>query len=78
MFCANLQRVELVLWFGSWQQLYVETIGYDEEFMIDVLPRIQYFFRRAVLPEFFTKCVQPGLKLYLHGGWENPKKKIAF
>ena len=77
MFCSNLQRVDLVVWFGSGQPLCVVTIGYDEEFMVDVLPRIQYFFCRAVLPEFFTKRVQQGLKLYLHGGWENPKKNIA-
>ena len=76
MFCANLQRVDLVVWFGSGQPLYVETISYDEEFKANfVLPRIQYFFCRAVLPELFTKRVKQGLKLYLHGGWENLKKK---
>ena len=34
-----------------------------------MLPKLEYFYIRAVLPEFFTKRVRRGYKLYLHGGW---------
>ena len=76
MFCANLKRVDFVVWFGTGRPLFVETIWYDEEFMVNyVFPRLKYFFCRAVLPEFFTKRVKQGFKLYLHGGWENFDEK---
>ena len=53
MFCANLKRVDFVVWFGTGRPLFVETIWYDEEFMVNyVFPRLKYFFCRAVLPEF--------------------------
>ena len=77
MFCANLQRLDFVVWFGDGEQFFVETILYDEEFVLRfLLPRPNYFFCRAVLPEFFTKRVKNGLKLYLHDGWENFSKKL--
>ena len=30
----------------------------------EILPRIEFFFRRAVVPELFTRRVQRGEKLY--------------
>ena len=76
MFCATLQRVDLVVWFGGSEPLFTDTIQYDEEFMLNyLLPRLKYFYCKAVLPELFTKRVKHGLKLYLHGGWENYDKK---
>ena len=72
MFCANLKRVDLVVWFGGDEPLFVETIWYDENFVIDyMIPRLRYFYCRAVLPELFTKRVKKGLQLYLHDGWIN-------
>ena len=76
MFCANLKCVDFVVWFGSDEPLFVETIWYDEAFVMDYLiPRLRYFYCRAVLPELFTKRVKKGQKLYLHDGWENFDRK---
>ena len=54
MFCANLRKVDFVVWFGDNEPLFKETICYDEDFMLNfVFPRLKYFYCRAVLPEFF-------------------------
>ena len=71
----KFEKVYLVVWFGDNEPLYIETIYYDEDFMLSfVIPRVVYFYCRAVLPEFFTNRVKHGSKLYLHGGWTNYKK----
>ncbi len=76
MFCADLKQVDFVVWLGSSEPLFVETIPYDKDFVTTyMLPRLRYFYCRAVLPELFTKRVKKGLKLYLHDGWENFVKK---
>ena len=50
----------------------VESIQYDEEFALwYMLPRLHFFYCRAILPEFFTKRVKREFKLYLHGNWKN-------
>ena len=75
MFCANLKRIDLVVWFGDGEQFFVETFHYDEDFVLNfLLPRLSFFFRRAVLPELFTNRVKNGFKLYLHDGWEKYSK----
>ena len=76
MFCADILRVDFVVWFGDDEPLYTETIFFDELFWSSkVLPRLDFFYRRAVLPEYFTKRVADGKKLYLHGGWVNHEEK---
>ena len=71
MFCSGLRKVDLVVWFGDNQPLFIQSIIYDEHFdQNSILPQLNFFYRRAVLPEFFTKHSKRGLKLYLHGGWE--------
>ena len=76
MFCSDFKKVDLVVWFGDDEPLYKETIRYDEEFMLNyALPRLEYFYCRAVLPEFFTNCVKNGFQLYLHDGWSNYNTK---
>ena len=35
-----------------------------------VLPKLKFFYCRAILPEIFTKPVKRGLKLYLLVAWE--------
>ena len=78
MFCANLRRVDFVVWFGDNKPLFIESIFYDEDFVLNfILPRLKFFHCRAVLPEFFTRRVQRGLKLYLQDGWESYEKKKA-
>eukprot|EP00794_Sanderia_malayensis_P016367 gene16367-biopygen12059 len=70
MFCANLKRVDFVAWFGGSEPLFVDSITYDEDFVLEyMLPRLKFFYCRAILPEFFTRRVKHGFKLYLHGGW---------
>ena len=72
MFCANLIRTDLVVWFGDNEPLFIESICCDENFWtIKALPRLDYFYRRATLPELFTRRVESGNKLYQHGGWVN-------
>ena len=72
MFCADLKRIDFVVWFGGSEPLFVESIQYDEEFVLSyMLPRLHFFYCRAILPEFFTKRVKHGFKLYLHENWTN-------
>ena len=71
MFCTQLKRVDFVVYFGKNVPLYVETVMFDENFWQQILPRIEFFFRRAVVPELLTRRVQRGQKLYQHGGWNN-------
>ena len=72
MFCANLIRTDLVVWFGDNEPLFIESIFFDENFWTSkALPRLDYFYRRATLPEFFTRRFESGIKLYQHGGWVN-------
>ena len=70
MYCSGLKRVDLTVWFVDSEPLCIVTIHCDEKFMEKhVLPRLEYFYVRAVLPELFTKRVKRGYRLYLHGGW---------
>ena len=71
MFCTQLKRVDFVIHFGKNVPLYVKTVTFDEHFWQQILPRIEFFFRRAVVPELFTRRVERGEKLYQHGGWKN-------
>ena len=71
MFCNNLNRVDLVVWFGNDKPLFVETVTFDDKFWKIALNKIDFFYRRAVMPEIITRRVQRGGKLYLHGGWKN-------
>ena len=76
MFCSGLKRIDLVVWFGDDQPLFIETIKYIENFMqTSVLPQLKFFYCRAVLPEYHTRRVKRGEKLYSQGGWENFSKK---
>ena len=71
MFCTQLKRVDFVIHLGKNVPLYVKTVTFDEHFWQQILPRIEFFFRRAVVPELFTRRVERGEKLYQHGGWKN-------
>ena len=71
MFCTGLTRVDFVVWFEDNLPLYTETVRFDEKFWQKAFPRIDYFYRRAFVPELFTRRVERGETLYLHGGWKN-------
>ena len=76
MFCADLFRVDFVVWFGDYNPLYTETIFFDELFWSSkVLSGLDFFYRRAVLPEYFTRRVARDKKLYLQDGWVNHEEK---
>ena len=51
-------NVDVVVWFGCQK----------------ALPRIDYFYRRAFVPELFTRRVERDETLYQHGGWKNYPK----
>ena len=71
LFCTQLKRVDFVVYFGKNVPLYVEIVKFDENFWQQILPRIEYFFIRAIVPKLVTRRVQRGEKLYQHGGWKN-------
>ena len=45
-----------------------KAVTFDENFWQQTLSRIEFFVRRAVAPELFTRRVQRCEKLYQHGG----------
>ena len=67
MFCSKLKRVYFIAWFGNDLPLYVQTVTFDDKFWQKALPRTDYFYRRALVPELFTRRVSRGEKLYQHG-----------
>ena len=49
-------------------------LTFDEKFQKQILPQIEFFFRRTVVSESSKSSVQRvqrGAKLYQHGGWKN-------
>lgn len=70
MFVCELSWVDFVVWFGP-GNLSVTRILFDNDWWHDkALPRIDYFYRKAFLPEIFTKRVKRGLPLYGNKGWK--------
>ena len=71
MFCSNLNKADFVVWFSDTEPIYVETIFFDVSFRNEkMFPGLSFFYRRAILPEYHTRRVQNGKKLYMHhGGW---------
>ena len=64
MFCTQLKRVDFVVYFRKNVQLYVEIVTFYENFWQQILPRIESFFRKVVVPELFTSRTQRREKLY--------------
>ena len=55
MFVCELEWIDFVVWFGP-RKLNIERIYFDREWWFNfALPRIDYFYRRAFLPEVFTR-----------------------
>jgi len=74
MFVCELKWIDFVVWFGP-GNLIVDRIHFEQEWWHSfALPRIDYFYRRAFLPEVFTRRVKRGTPLYNHGKWLNFKK----
>ena len=45
LFCVDLKRINFVVWFAGSEPLFVESIQYDEEFVLSyMLPRLHFFY----------------------------------
>jgi len=65
-----LKGIVLVFYFGEGMPLFKEDISFDSsQWSEELLPRLEYFFKRALFPEIVTKRVEREKLLYLHGGW---------
>ena len=72
LYCSliPLEGIFLVVYFGENMPLFIEKIHFDNsKWRDDLLPKIDYFYRRAFFPEVLTGRVKRGKVLYLHGGW---------
>lgn len=72
LYCSivPLKGFFFVVYFGDNMPLFIEKIHFENsKWFDDLLPKIDYFYRRAFYPELLTRRVQRGKVLYLHGGW---------
>ena len=72
LYCSiiSLGGIIFVVNFGQNMPLFIEKIHFENSKWFDeLLPRIDYFYRRAFFPEMLTEGVKRGKVLYLHGGW---------
>ena len=49
--------------------LFIEKIHFEKSKWFELLPKIDYVYRRAFFPDMLTEQVKGGKVLYLHGGW---------
>ncbi|XP_078589450.1 uncharacterized protein LOC144869804 [Branchiostoma floridae x Branchiostoma japonicum] len=70
LYCSKLPWVDFVVYFGNNQDLFVQRIFVDSQWQTRNLPRLDYFYKMAVLPELLTKRVRRGITLYEKGGWK--------
>ena len=55
--------------------VFIQRIYFKKEWWYQtVLPRLDFFYKRAFLPEIFTRRIERGVKLYRHGGWKSFQK----
>lgn len=74
MFVSCLEWVDFVVWFGV-GSIYIQRVVFDKQWWYkEALPRLDYFYRRAFLPEVLTRRVARGIPLYKHGGWRHFKQ----
>ena len=57
LYCSNLdlKGIILVVYFGESRPLFVEKIYLDNSWISDSLPKIDFFYRRALFPELITR-----------------------
>lgn len=75
MYICKLNWVDFVVWFSN-KNIFIKRIYFDEEWWFKVLPKIDYFFKRAFLPEILTRRVERGIRLYNNGGWKHYKECV--
>ena len=65
-----LKGIVFIVYFGEGMPPSKENISFDSiRWSEELLPRLEYFFKRALFPEILTKGVEIGTLLYLHDGW---------
>ena len=75
MFVALLQWVDFVVWFGV--DIFIQRVYFNKKWWYEeTLPKLDYFYRRAFLPEVLTRRVARGIPLYSHGGWKHFAKRL--
>lgn len=68
MLMCDLEWIDFATWFGA-NKLFIERIQYDKEWWYNTaLPKIDFFYTRAILPEVFTRRVERVVRLHNHGG----------
>lgn len=71
MYVCNLPWVDFLVWFGN-DAVTVQRVKFDSEWWYqEAMPTLMFFYKRAFLPEVFTRRVKRGIPLYRHGGWVN-------
>jgi len=74
MFVCSLAWVDFVVWFGP-NNLHVQRIYFNKHWWYkETFPRLDYFYKRAFLPEVLTRRVARGISLYKHHGWKSYKQ----
>ena len=67
----NIEIIHVIVYFGEEMPLFKEKIFMESlRWNQELLPRLEFFFKRALYPEMLTKRVERGKLLYLHGGWQ--------
>lgn len=58
MYVCNLEWVDFVVWFGG-SNVFLERIYFNKDWWYQtVLPRIDFLYKRAFLPEMFTRIIE--------------------
>ncbi|XP_035698104.1 pneumococcal serine-rich repeat protein-like [Branchiostoma floridae] len=63
IYCYNLDWVDFVVYFGR-DNIFCERIKVDAEWQKKNIPKLDHFYKTAILPELFTQRVKRGKKLY--------------
>lgn len=74
MYACELQWVDFVVWLGG-STMMKERLGFNRDWLYnEALPRLDYFYKRAFLPEVLTRSID--IPLFKHGGWTSYKQYI--
>ena len=70
LFVSGFEHIDFIVYFGRGKPLFVERIFFDSNLVhTNMIPRLEYFYKRAFLPELLTERVKRKKTLYIHGGW---------
>lgn len=71
MYVCSLPWVDFLVWFGN-DVVAVQRVKFDREWWLkEAMPALIFFYKRAFLPEVFTRRVKRKVPLYRNGGWVN-------